>query len=218
MNKIVSPMEVDDKYKKYFSRKLYSNSDGYIEKNYFLLDYYGHTYYFDNEGLMAKNAWIKIDDKTNSNKNIDDIYFKGELYFNRSGYLTKEKCIENGEEKIYKQRWEKDENEKLHCYRIDGSLVTNQILTLDNLKVYVDENGDIVYNYYLQDYHLEKSIADFYFNNDGYMVTKDVVFINPNTNSNKKVDGDYFLILSYSGTVTSKNLILETNNQTTKYE
>lgn len=98
-NKIVSPMEVDDKYKKYFSRKLYSNSDGYIEKNYFLLDYYGHTYYFDNEGLMVKNAWIKIDDETNSNKNINDIYYKGELYFNRSGYLTKEKCIENGEEK-----------------------------------------------------------------------------------------------------------------------
>lgn len=58
--------------------KFYFNSEGNMEKNFFLQDYKGHSYYFVANGVMLTNFSVYIKTTTKSNKKIiksQSIYF-----------------------------------------------------------------------------------------------------------------------------------------------
>ena len=39
----------------------YLDGEGYMVRDYLLEDYNGHTYYFNDEGVMVKNTWVAVD-------------------------------------------------------------------------------------------------------------------------------------------------------------
>ena len=70
--------------------KFYLNGEGNIEKDYFLQDYQGYSYYFYTTGEMIRNSRVYIRTSTKSNKVINKNQY---IYFDNRGRAL----VENGE-------------------------------------------------------------------------------------------------------------------------
>ena len=198
-----------------------ANNNGYLEKNYFLQDHVikGSTgvrrsYYVGEDYNVVKNIDIQFNSSTMSNKRIlnrNDIH-----HFGKNMYLTKVfKLGSDGKEDKSTRiigKWIEDEKGEWQYMNPNGYIAKDSIISYTKNKkkylYYVDEDGYMVKNYYLQDFYTGNGNHDYYFDNDGAMGMSDgiktYVIVDRNTPSNKDIDGEYTLRIGGYGHVVEK--------------
>lgn len=82
--------------------------------------------------------------------------------------------------------WKKIDNEWHYTDREDN-IVKNSIKSSNNIKMYLDENGNIAKDYLLQNYNL----YDYYFDSNGHIVKDAEIIVSSQTKSNLIIDGNY---------------------------
>lgn len=99
--------------------KFYLNNDGNIEKNFFLQDYRGHSYYFISNGMMVTNFSVYIKTTTKSNK---EIYKNQRIYFDEKGRASKieEEYLSEPIEQYYDTKNKIKENKAKYLYLKNG--------------------------------------------------------------------------------------------------
>ena len=193
---------------------------GYLKKNYFLQDHIikgsagvSRSYYAGEDYNVVKDVDIQFNSDTLSNKRIlnrDDIH-----HFGKNMYLTKRiQTSDSGKEENIeiKGKWQKDEGGEWQYLNPNGYIAKNSMISYTKNKkkymYYVDKDGHIVKNYFLQGFNTGNGIHDYYFDDDGAMGIGDgiktYVIVDRNTPSNKDVDGEYTLRIGGYGHVVEK--------------
>ena len=103
----------------------------------------------------------------------------------------------------FANKWIKDENKNWRYQKNDGTYETNSIKNSGLDKFYLNDEGYIEKNFFLQDYNNNS----YYFGPTGAMLKDTKVQITINTKSNKKIFNPMIIVLNSQGRV-----IKETNN------
>ena len=93
--------------------------------------------------------------------------------------------------------WVKDENDNWRFQKADGSYAKNSIQLSHGKRFYLNDEGYIEKNFFLQDYK-NKS---YYFDSEGVMVKNEKVQITPDTKSNKEIKQKTVIVLGENGRV-----------------
>ena len=93
--------------------------------------------------------------------------------------------------------WVKDENDNWRFQKADGSYAKNSIQLSHGKRFYLNDEGYIEKNFFLQDYK-NKS---YYFDSEGVMVKNEKVQITPDTKSNKEIKQKTVIVLGEDGRV-----------------
>lgn len=194
---------------------IYIDENGYLVKNYYLQDFVYNSrkrsFYINNEYQVVADTDIQFDNNIKSNKVISN---KSDIYhFGVNKYLTKRTHVnEKGDTVIINGKWQRNEDNIWQYYNVNGYIEKDSIIVNDNTYFYVDNNGLLVKNYYLQNFFDGKEYHDYYFNKNGAMIIwkgpqvgRESIYIDKNTNSNKDIDGPYLLYIdTKTGHVTNK--------------
>lgn len=204
---------------KYHLSKVFADKDGYLVKNYYLQDYLvdgrRRSYYFDKSGNCVFDKDVVFDKNTKSNKRIwNDT---NSFHFGEHGYLTYRIDLKEPEKQI-KAKWKKNEDGIYQHMNVNGEIDKNSILTKNDERYYVDNNGLMVKNFYLQDFNTGNGVFDYYFDSTGKLVhgEKTIVYIDENTPSNKPIDGSYKLLIKASHVQQKIKLSSSENNSNIK--
>ena len=97
--------------------------------------------------------------------------------------------------------WEKDDLGEWHYVESDGNYATNKIVNSGLSKFYLNNEGNIEKNYFLQDYRG----ASYYFGPRGEMVTNFSVYISKKTKSNKSIAKSQYIYFDNMGKAATEN-------------
>lgn len=102
---------------------------------------------------------------------------------------------------VFARGWEKDSIGEWHYVESDGNYATNKIVNSGLSKFYLNDEGNIEKNFFLQDYRG----ASYYFGSRGEMVTNLSIYISKKTKSNKSIDKSQYIYFDDKGKAATEN-------------